>query len=241
MKHFIRPLLLGAAIVASTVGCAKDSSNGSESARTGELHSLSTSGREVVWNTETSVPSSRRIEVGNHPSLKLEAYSMGGRPQRVRFFITDQVATNDLLMASPQDQLFLTDLNINKGYKYSVFGMIIQSPTAVGSRKFSEASNYNGLAVSPQLVVCAAQALATLKQASDGRTRAFQNWQLNTTNIYVKPVEHAFQAQSRMAIDVHQKTLNFQIALWTRSGDCFLPNKEQMEQALDIADQRVED
>jgi hypothetical protein len=239
MKNLFRTALVGVSIIAA-VGCGKDVET-SQNTRSGELNALASTGREVVWSTEQAVPSSRRIEVGNHPSLKLEAYTMGGRPQRVRFFITDQVATENLVMQSPQDHLFTSDLKINKGLKYSVFGIIIESPTAVGSRKFSEASNYNGLSVSPQLMVCASQALATLKQASDSRGRAFQNWQLNTTNIYVKPVEHAFQAQSRMAIDVEQKTLNFQIALWTRSGDCFLPSKEEMEQALDIADQRVED
>jgi hypothetical protein len=240
MNNMIRNILVGAALVAATVGCSQGG-GGETQARAGQIEALASTGREVVWNTESTVSNTRKIEVGNHPSLKLEAYTMGNREQRVRFFITDQVATQDLIMGSPQDQLFRSDLPLSKAIKYSIFGMVIESPSAIGQEKFSERSQYNGLSVSPQLMVCAAQALAILKQAADTHARAFQNWQLNTTNIYVRPVEHSFQAQSRMYIDVNQKSLNFEIALWTRSGDCFLPNKEEMEQALDIADQRVED
>ena len=62
-----------------------------------------------------------------------------------------------------------------------------------------------------------------------------------TINIFVKPVQHGAEAESKMAIDPKLKSLNFQLSMWTRSGDCFLPSSEEIYEALNIAGQRVHD
>lgn len=197
----------------------------------------------VSWATNTTVSSKRQIEVGDHPGLLLEQYQIGGRAQRVRLMLADDRSIQRLISGSPQDLLFKTDSKVAKteNDKWSPMAMIIEAPVNLGLSKFSDDSTFNGLAVSPQLLLCATGALKNLAEASGSRNRVYQNWQINEVNIMVKPVQHAVEAESKMAIDSKLHALNFQVSMWTRSGDCFLPSTTDIGTALDIADQRVED
>ncbi|MGE3758410.1 MAG: hypothetical protein AB7H97_11670 [Pseudobdellovibrionaceae bacterium] len=205
--------------------------------------SATTSANEVAWKTNSTVPNLRQIEVGDHPNIQLDQFTLGNRPQRVRFFNSDEINITKYVFESPQDMLFQTDLKIGRpeNTKWSLFGMIIEPAVNVGLAKFSDNATYNGVAVSPQLLLCATGALERLKTASATRGKTYQSWQINVVNIFVKPVQHASDAESKMAIEPKLNALNFQVSMWTRSGDCFLPTAEQIGEALDIADQRVED
>lgn len=197
----------------------------------------------VAWLTETTVSPKRKIEVGDHPGLLLEQYQIGGRGQRVRLLLADDRNIQKYISGSPQDVLFKTDSKVAKSEndKWSPMAMIIEAPANLGLAKFSDDSTFNGLAVSPQLLLCATGALKNLADASTNRNRVYQNWQINEVNVLVKPVQHSAEAESKMAIDSKLHALNFQVSLWTRSGDCFLPSVTEIGTALDIANQRVED
>jgi hypothetical protein len=166
---------------------------------------------------------------------------MGQREQKVRFFVADDKRAVDLVSNSPQDILMRRDVDISKSEnsKWSLFGMVVQAPATVGLQKFSDSSLFNGLAVTPQLMICAAEGLKNLKSAGDKTPRVFQNWQIDVVNVFIKPVQHASEAESKMAIDPKLKALNFQLSVWTRSGDCFLPSADEIQEALNIADQRI--
>ncbi|MBL7544424.1 MAG: hypothetical protein JNL11_11465 [Bdellovibrionaceae bacterium] len=202
---------------------------------------MSAETNSVLWETKTTVSAKRQIEVGDHPGIVLETFKMGQREQKVRFFVADDQKSIDLVSNSPQDLLLKKDVEISKSEntKWSLFGMVVQAPATLGLQKFSDSSMFNGLAVSPQLMMCAAEGLKNLKLASDKVPRVFQNWQLDTVNVFVKPVQHSGDAESKMAIDPKLKALNFQLSVWTRSGDCFLPSAEEIQEALSIADQRI--
>lgn len=195
----------------------------------------------VSWETKAAVPVKRQIEVGDRPNIVLEAFKVGQREQKVRFFIADDKRSIDLVSNSPQDALLKKDVEISKSEnsKWSLFGMVVHGPASVGLQKFSDNSMFNGLSVSPQLMVCASEGLKNLKIAGDKMPRVFQNWQIDVVNIFVKPVQQASEAESKMAIDPKLKALNFQLSVWTRSGDCFLPSAEDIGEALAIADQRI--
>lgn len=195
----------------------------------------------VLWETKSTVSVKRQIEVGDHPGVVLETFKMGQREQKVRFFVADDQKSLDLVSNSPQDLLMKKDVDISKSEntKWSLFGMVVQAPATVGLQKFSNNSLFNGLAVTPQLMMCAAEGLRNLKEASDRVPRVYQNWQIDSVNVFVKPVQHSNEAESKMAIDPKLKSLNFQLSVWTRSGDCFLPTVEEITEALGIADQRI--
>lgn len=195
----------------------------------------------VLWETKAAVPVKRQIEVGDHPSIVLETFKVGQREQKVRFFMADDKRATDLVSNSPQDGLLKKDVEISKSEntKWSLFGMVVHAPFSLGMQKFSDNSMFNGVAVSPQLMMCAAEGLRNLKNAGDKTPRVFQNWQIDVVNIFVKPVQHANEAESKMAIDPKLKALNFQLSVWTRSGDCFLPSADEIGEALSIADQRI--
>ncbi len=197
----------------------------------------------VAWSTQETVPPSRVIEIGDHPNIKLEKFEIGNRVQRVRFMLADNDSTTRYVSGSPQDEHFQTDANIAKSEngKWSLFSMVIEAPVNLGLNHFSDQSTFNGLSVSPQLILCASKALDNLREAGKERARVFQNWQINDVNLFVKPVQHATDAESKMAIDNKLHALNFQVSLWTRSGDCFLPTTAEISAALAIADQRVKD
>lgn len=195
----------------------------------------------VLWETKTAVSTKRQIEVGDHPSIVLETFKIGQREHKVRFFVADDQRALDLVSNSPQDNLLRKDVGISKAEnsKWSLFGLVVHAPSFMGLQKFSDSSMFNGLAVSPQLMICASEGLKHLKIAGDKTPRVFQNWQIDTMNIFVKPVQHANEAESKMSIDPKLKALNFQLSVWTRSGDCFLPSSEEIAEALGIADQRI--
>lgn len=202
------------------------------------------SGSETVaWSTKENISSQRKIEVGDHPNIQMERFEIGNRPQRVRFMIADEINAVAYLSKSPQDIHFQGDSVIAKSEndKWSPFAMVVDTPVNLGLGKFADDSKFNGLAVSPQILLCGASALANLKEAGVTRSRIFQNWQIDVVNIFVKPVQHASEAESKMAIDAKGRVLNFQLSVWTRSGDCFLPSVSEVGEALEIADQRVHD
>jgi hypothetical protein len=181
--------------------------------------------------------------VGDHPNIVLEAFEIGNREQRIRFFLADDQHVTSLLKNSGSDLLVGKDSGIAKAEnpKWSLFGFVIHAPALLGLAKFSSGSMYNGWAVAPQINICATKTLDNLKAAGDTKSKVFQNWQIDKVNIFVKPVQHARDAESRMAIDSKLHVLNVQVSLWTRSGDCFTPEVTALAAALDIADQHVED
>ncbi len=241
-------------LILGNVGCDKSHSTESSATKssslvgaggfkTGKNHMAHVEGSTYVWPTEAKVSLARRVEVGDHPNIVLEEFEIGNRAQKVRYFMADDNDTKDLIHDSAEDRLFLEDEEIAKieNQKWSIFGFIIQAPSLLEMKKFSASSMYNGLAVTPQVILCATKALETIKAAGDRQARVFQNWQIDKVNIFVKPVQHSSDAESRLAIDPKINSLNVQISLWTRSGDCFSPDVDELTEALSIADQRIED
>ncbi|MEQ1878175.1 MAG: hypothetical protein ABL958_16145 [Bdellovibrionia bacterium] len=242
-------LVVGIGLMAAVVvGCQGQGSGGVEGGvdpMTGQatLESGRVEAGSYVWGTQKAVSPARQIEVGDHPNILLEAFEIGNRTQRVRYFLADDAQTTALLKDSAADQLLGKDANISKSEnpKWSLFGYVIHAPALLGIAKFSSNSMYNGWAVAPQINLCATKMLDNLKAAGDQKSKVFQNWQIEKVNIFVKPVQHAKDAESRMAIDAKLRALNVQVSLWTRSGDCFTPGVPELAEALAIADQHIED
>ena len=231
-----------------TLGCQGSSTSGitgNEEQKTGgqnaEIGRMEAG--SYVWGTQNTVPPNRQIEVGDHPNIVLDAFEIGNRAQRIRYFLADDQQVTALLRNSGADELVGQDANIAKAEnaKWSLFGFVIHAPALLGLAKFSSTSMYNGWAVAPAINLCATKTLDNLKAAGDSKAKVFQNWQIEKVNIFVKPVQHAKDAESRMAIDPKLRSLNMQVSLWTRSGDCFTPSVQDLAGALAIADQQVED
>jgi hypothetical protein len=188
------------------------------------------------------------VGVDSNSESKQVLFSVGGRPQRVRFMIAAHGQTfNQMQLFLGPDAASIRKLiddpiqslpNAPQG-KYIRQAKPPAAP-GVGLDSFAEGDNfYAGEVINPGLVLCSANLLNLVKAAGDERPGLFQSQAINEINLFVRAVpEPTGDATLRVGIGpaaVNQpgSALNVLVEYLPLQLQCSLPTLQQLEQQLD--------
>ncbi|HLD74833.1 MAG TPA: hypothetical protein VJB34_08040 [Bdellovibrionota bacterium] len=179
----------------------------------------------------------------------LNVFEVGGRAQRVRFYLSNKAATDELLVNTRQSNLISGDpRRYNTSTQYSsLWGALASNPSSGNYlAQFSESSDQFGLVINPSLVLCAADLLRRVKEVGDKHEAIFnaKGKEIDEINIFLKPVlvvkaEPKSESDYKLQIaDVQNAqtprdpALNVQVPFNVTNSECALPSVEALETAL---------
>lgn len=192
-------------------------------------------------------------------SSKQPPYKVGGRDQRVRFFVADdkdssgKTDADKHLNNSPQHQQILKDpIPVSDFYydanyrrveiKYPVthLGKIANSPNNVGLSDFSQSSHF-GLVVNPSLITCAADILKVVKRVGDKNAKIMDEHKVDEINVFLRPIEKKAAVTERkdyklwitpVAAIPNDPALNIMVPYATAEDSCMIPSDKAVDKAL---------
>lgn len=165
-----------------------------------------------------------------------QSFTMGGRVQRVRFFLSNKKnITSAYTQESPQFQTMLRD-PLRSAYS-NLFANSISSPVSANLGRFGEDSEALGLIVNPFLVVCASDLLKMVQTAGNTNKEVIDKWAIDEINIFLKPVRNIVESDYKLEISPVaarplDPALNVQIPVSVGIGTCALPKQESLNSAL---------
>ena len=172
-------------------------------------------------------------------------FSVGGRPQRVRFMIAAHGQTFDQMqkILGPEGSASIRKLindpiqsmpNVPQG-KYIRQANPPAAP-GIGLDSFAEGDDfYAGEVINPGLVLCNANLLNTVKAAGDQRTSLFKSRAINEINLFVRAVpEPTGDDPLRVgigpaAVDQPGSALNVLVEFLPLQLKCSLPTLQELE------------
>ena len=192
------------------------------------------------------------VGVDSDSKSKQVLFSVGGRPQRVRFMIAAHGQTFDQMqkILGPEGSASIRKLindpiqslpNVPQG-KYIRQAKPPAAP-GVGLDSFAEGDNfYAGEVINPGLVMCNANLLNLVKAAGDQRASLFKSRAINEINLFVRAVPKPTGDDplrvgiGPAAVDQPGSALNVLVEFLPLELKCFLPELQDLEHRLSELD-----
>ena len=175
----------------------------------------------------------------------LNVFEVGGRPQRVRYYLSNATNSNALINGTRQSTLVNNDARRVSSQSWSHFGALAVSPNGTYLADFAEGFNDYGLVVSPNLVLCASDVLRRVKEVGDRHQDIFnaKGKEIDEINIFLKPVtivkatpkaesDYKLQIADVQTSQARDPALNVQVPYNVTSSECALPTVEALDAAL---------
>ena len=186
-----------------------------------------------------------KINVENRVRDPFSVYQIGGREQRVRFFIANDnkyfttSSSSSSSSSSNAHEKIKTDPARNFMRRGSYFGFISETPKTIGLEPFTKRDSLSfGLIVQPRLVLCAAKMLEKIERVSVGLEYIYEQWQIDEVNIFLYLTKSVDENQDyKLEIDPvpdipKDPALNVQIPVETPHGKCMLPTDNELKEAI---------
>jgi hypothetical protein len=179
------------------------------------------------------------VRITEPAPVKLKAYQVGKRKQRVRFFISNIANVKKYFSDAPGSTKRGKD-HLRENIAASHFCNIAVAPSNAGLNTFAETCNTRGIIVQPSLMNCAMTALNTVSAVGNKYPDVFDKWRIDEINIFVKPVEKIHDVDFKLEIapvaaKPKDPALNVQVVFNVAEDQCYVSDSASLEKSLLVA------
>ena len=179
-------------------------------------------------------------------STYLYVYEVGGREQRIRFFINNEryldsykIPRNGVIYDDPNARKLYEDYAVTTYSPHSRLAVITQRPKSIGLDDFIR-STRRGLVVNPPLILCAAKVLEQITRMSEDLNHLYDRWKIDEINIvlylYITKSpdnDRLYKFEISPVPNIpNDLALNVQIPVAVPSGECMLTTDAEMRDAI---------